>query len=118
MLRIYNARPANDSGAGFSQTMQDIADAMSVYVRQDSRENNSEPALGEVRYSTVCVEVRWAWIAYPVAIAMLTLLSFACAVIQAKIDQLRLQKANEGVATPFHDFKSSFDTAVPWTRQR
>jgi hypothetical protein len=110
LVAIWNAGPANDSGAGFFNLMQGIADAITVFVRQNGNENHSEPARGEVYYNTVCIQVRWAWIAYPAAVVVLTLLFFAGVVIQAKLDQSRLHKAwaFEGTLNKLdHDFKSS-----------
>jgi hypothetical protein len=110
LVAIWNAGPANDSGAGFFNLTQGVTDAITVYVRQNGNENHSEPARGEVYYNTVCVQVRWAWIAYPAAVVVLTLLFFAGVIIQAKLDQSRLHKAwaFEGTLSKLDDdFKSS-----------
>ncbi|KAI4869416.1 hypothetical protein F4820DRAFT_455779 [Hypoxylon rubiginosum] len=73
-------------------TFSRLAQALTVWNREEGGEN----ATGSVYRSDTCVSARWAWLAYPLALALGTAVLLAWTVDRARRD--------EGSA---HDYKSS-----------
>ena len=85
---IYNSSYLNF--ASVNSTFHSVADAMTVHIRQSgvSKYNANRPALGVVLQNETCVHVRWPWLAFPAALAVLTLLFFLAILIQDSADQV------------------------------
>lgn len=111
VMALANAGSGNGTLEDVRAFFTNVTDTMTTHMRMHGARYQSEPVRGAVVYNTVCIHVRWEWIAYSVAVVALTLLFFVWVVIQAKIDQSRLYKRWVGRGgdqpQPFHDFKSS-----------
>ncbi|KAK7948004.1 uncharacterized protein PG986_008890 [Apiospora aurea] len=62
------------------RTLADLSESLTKYLRTHAVGNYSAPARGVVSYHATCVEVQWPWLAYPAAIALLTLMLLALVV--------------------------------------
>jgi hypothetical protein len=78
LLLIWNN--ANLTFEDLSSTFANISDSLTTYIRQNSPQKHSSPVHGAVLQEQTCVQVRWAWLAYPLALIALTL-NFLMAVI-------------------------------------
>jgi len=86
MKAIFNAGSGNGTLEDMNGLIKNVSDTITIFIRQNGNATKSEPVHGDVRYNTVCIKVQWAWIAYPAAVAMLTMLFLAWVVIQSKRD--------------------------------
>ena len=64
--------------------MENIADSITGYIRQNGETNFSEPALGIAQQQETCVRVYWWWLAYPVAMVVLTFVFFLATVASTR----------------------------------
>lgn len=87
--------------------MNNVTEVMTTYIREE-QSRFSDPVVGKVRYNSVCIVVRWGWVAYSCATVALTLLFFIWIILQARRDQglLRKREAAGRALAPAHDFKS------------
>ncbi|KAH8597168.1 hypothetical protein B0O99DRAFT_685082 [Bisporella sp. PMI_857] len=77
----------NKSGIEFEQVQRmfmNFSDILTAWVRTHGNETNSEPALGEAWHHATCVQANWAWMAFPGATSLFTLLFFILVVINAE----------------------------------
>ena len=75
----------NDSNvdfAGVNSTFASVADSMTNYIRRNGNPGFSAPALGVVHQTETCVQIRWAWLAFPAALVLLTLLFFVAMIME------------------------------------
>ncbi|KAK7977291.1 hypothetical protein PG996_003361 [Apiospora saccharicola] len=74
--RVYNS--GNIDMEHIETTFADLANSLTRFLRTHGGENYSAPAVGEAYYYSTCIEVRWVWLTFPAALAVLTvaLLSF------------------------------------------
>ena len=109
LLAIWYAGTGNGTLEDISDLMRNVADAVTVYMRDSGPEFRSIPVVGDVHYTTVCIHVRWPWMAYSISIVVLTLVFFAWMVTRTERDQSGLRKmwTSTGEQVPPHDFKSS-----------
>jgi hypothetical protein len=70
--QLYNQSSA--SIASVSLTMQNVAESMTRYMRQNGAQNVSSPAVGLVYHEDTCVHIRWGWLAFPAALICLSIL--------------------------------------------
>lgn len=109
LMAIWHAGSGKGTLEDFSGLIKNVSDALTTHARQHGDPYQSNPVLGEVHQSTVCIRVKWPWIAYSSCVVGLTLLFFGWVVLQARHEQAQLRKTweGEGHAVPLHDFKSS-----------
>jgi hypothetical protein len=102
------AGSGNGTLQDMSGLMRNVSAGLTKYVRQSSS-NLSRPKLGTVTHNTVCIGVKWSWIAFSGLIVLLTLVFFIYVVVKSRGDQAELRNAyeSEGIHAPFYDFKSS-----------
>lgn len=72
LLQLYNG--ANVSMTALNETFANLAQAMTLYIRENGADGFSKRAEGDVLHYAVCIQVTWAWIALPAAVAGLALL--------------------------------------------
>ena len=84
----------------YSSTLENLAQAMTKNIE---RQNNSGlgPFKGIAYRSETYVHVRWAWIAYPLVIVLMTILLLAGVIIENAQGQLRVWGASN-IALLFH----------------
>ena len=82
----------NISFASVNQTFQNVSTAITNFMRQNGNPKVSTQITGFLSTENTCVRVRWWWLAFPVALATLTLCFFAATVAEASAG---------------HDFKAS-----------
>ena len=75
-LAIYNQMGEpnyNDySLAQLDSVFKSIANSMTVNMRQNGQSGTNRPVLGYAARNETCVRVRWAWLTYPAALAVLS----------------------------------------------
>ena len=59
-----------------NSTFQNISDSITSFFRQNSFSKYSNPAKGVVIHDQTCLSVRWAWLAFPSILVLLTLIFF------------------------------------------
>jgi hypothetical protein len=78
----------NVSAASLETTMAEVADAMTAYIRLNSKTQLESPSTigfqGQELDTTTCVQVRWWWLSLPVALLGLTLGFFVVMIIQTR----------------------------------
>ncbi|KAF3763178.1 hypothetical protein M406DRAFT_292805 [Cryphonectria parasitica EP155] len=79
LLNLYDA--GNVSMDSISATFDNLAQALTLWVRENGAANYSRRAEGDVLHYAVCVRVKWAWVALPAALAGLTLVLFILTVL-------------------------------------
>lgn len=62
----------NVSFERISEAFSNLSDSMTSYVRTHGHPDYSAPAQGIVLHYATCLDVRWAWIAFPVALQLCT----------------------------------------------
>ena len=72
LLNIYNN--SNIRFEDLNSTFTNISDSLTQHIRQQGVQNFSSPAYGAVLHEQTCVHVRWAWLAYPAVLVVLTLI--------------------------------------------
>jgi hypothetical protein len=85
---FYNA--GNINLASVQSTFDKIAQSMTVHIRNEGNASYSAPALGHVINQETCVQVRWAWLAYPVAVVLLLVIFFAAMIWETGRDVHRV----------------------------
>jgi hypothetical protein len=102
LQKLFNN--GNLSFETINQTFTNIADSMTAYIRQSSDSDNinlpeqintTVPAAGKVYRLETCMRVRWAYLALPLALVVLTLLFFVSMIAQTSRGD------------PVYDWKSS-----------
>ncbi|KAI4160603.1 MAG: hypothetical protein LQ342_005624 [Letrouitia transgressa] len=79
---IYNF--GNVTFNDINQTFQNISNSVTNYLRQGGNLYHGEPAIGQEWHNRTCIEVRWAWLAFPTVAVFLTLLFFVATVIYTR----------------------------------
>lgn len=67
-----------------NETFRNISDSMTAYLRQHSIPKYSDPAKGLVMHDQTCLSVRWAWLASPSALVILTIIFFLAMIIDTR----------------------------------
>lgn len=94
---------------------QNITDSMTTYIRWHGNSNTSTPINGTAYRNTVCVRVRWGYIAYSASITGLLLVFFIAMVINTRSTERKMLKPaqlpnenrEKAAVAHHHDFKSS-----------
>lgn len=109
LLAMWFAGTGNGTLEDISGLMRNVTDAVTVYMRDSGPGFRSAPVVGDVHYTTVCIHVRWPWMAYSISIVVLTLVFFVWMVVRAERNQAGLHKmwSSAGGRVSPHDFKSS-----------
>lgn len=79
LLQLYDS--GNVSMDAINSTFVNLAQALTLWTRQNGAPNYSRRAEGAVLHYAVCVQVYWAWISLPAALAGLALVLFVLTVI-------------------------------------
>ena len=58
------------------QTFDNVTASLTNYIRQNGVANFSSPAVGKAKETKTCIDVRWPFLAYPAALAVLALTFF------------------------------------------
>ena len=69
---------------GITSTWKYISDALTNHIRQNGVANYSAPVLGQTHKEQTCAKVRWAFLAYPAVLVVLTLVFFAWMVMETR----------------------------------
>jgi hypothetical protein len=85
---FYNA--GNINLASVQSTFENIAQSMTVHMRNAGNASYSAPALGQVINQETCVQVRWAWLTYPAAVVLLLVIFFAAMIWETGRDVHRV----------------------------
>jgi hypothetical protein len=94
LLAIYNN--GNMSFQDLNRTFANISESLTQYIRQNGLQNYSSPAYGAVLQEQACVRVRWAWLAYPAVLIVLTLIFLPAVIAETRKGE-----------TKSHDWKSA-----------
>lgn len=75
---FYNAEggEANVTFESIDSTFASIAASMTAYIRNNGDADMSEPATGQVMETLTCIHIRWRLLAYPAALAAVTITFF------------------------------------------
>ncbi|KAK5460977.1 hypothetical protein LTS15_003040 [Exophiala xenobiotica] len=55
-----------------SDVMDNVAESVTIYMRQHGNSNYSKAVSGSATVSSTCVAVRWSWLAFPAAVVFAT----------------------------------------------
>ena len=83
--------------SSINATFANITDSITTYIRQNSAGVLVDPAIGVATNTETCVHIRWGWLAFPAALAILMLVFFVALVHGTR--RCGLEASN-------HDFKS------------
>ncbi|KAK8009237.1 hypothetical protein PG991_011788 [Apiospora marii] len=75
-------------------TFADLANSMTRLLRTHGSENYSAPAVGEAYYYSTCIEVRWLWITFPSALAVLTVVLLASVIRMSHVQDKPVWKSS------------------------
>jgi hypothetical protein len=108
MQKFFNY--GNISFEYINRTFSDIADSMTAYLRQDAKPNAralpgddvTRPATGSVFRVETCISVRWAYLAFPAALVLLTLAFFVAVLVETTHQRSRLDWKSSSLALLFH----------------
>ncbi|KAF3014700.1 hypothetical protein E8E14_006122 [Neopestalotiopsis sp. 37M] len=78
MLYLFNS--GNINMTGIDSVYNNLAQALTLWVRANGQADFSERAVGEAFQFVSCTEVNWPWLALPAALALLTLMVLVLAV--------------------------------------
>jgi hypothetical protein len=70
-LYIYNF--SHNDFDTINSVFSNAASVLSAHIRENGEEIYSDPALGVVSYSSICIQINWAWLSLPAVLAGLTL---------------------------------------------
>ena len=91
---------------------RNMADSMTANMRQNGQKGTNEPVIGYIAQNETCVRVRWAWLAYPAALALFSFVFFVAMLWQSTRggdgDNARDWKSNP-LALLYHGFLESRD---------
>jgi hypothetical protein len=87
ILTIYNN--GNLRFKDLNDTFANISSAITHYIRNNGYQNYSTPAYGTVLLQQACVSVRWAWLAYPAMLVVLTLVLFLATIHETRKGETR-----------------------------
>jgi hypothetical protein len=109
LLAMRFAGSGNGTLQDMSGLMRNVSAGLTKYVRRKASGNLSRPKLGTVTHNTVCIRVKWPWVAFSGLIILLTLVFFIYVVVKSRGDQAELRNAykSEGIYALYYDFKSS-----------
>ncbi|PSR79067.1 hypothetical protein BD289DRAFT_375948 [Coniella lustricola] len=79
LVQLYDS--GNVSLDTIESTFVNLAQALTLWTRQNGASNYSHRAAGNVLHYAVCVQVHWAWISLPAALAGLVLVLFALTIV-------------------------------------
>lgn len=112
-LTVYEAgakdKNKNGSLEQVQDLMQNITDSMTTYMRWHGNTNMSEPVIGIAEHNTICVHVRWGWLAYDAGFVILLLLfflamAFDTRLVKALSTNVRHNFKSSALANLFHGF--------------
>lgn len=63
------------------ETFSNISDITTAWIRTNDNSTFSDPAIGEVLHYATCLRIQWPWIAFPAALAVLSLVCFVAVVV-------------------------------------
>lgn len=89
--------------------MQNIRDSMTTYMRWHGNSNRSKPVEGLVHRYTICVQVRWGYLAYSGVITFLLLVFFTAMIFNTRSVEPAEAQTCRGTRCRLpaqHDFKS------------
>ena len=96
LLNLYDS--GNVTLNSMSRTFGNMTDSITTYLRQNGGGPFDGPATGVVTHNETCVRIRWAWLTFPAALAVMVLVFFAAMVYGT---------SQAGLEARRHDFKSS-----------
>jgi hypothetical protein len=92
MLQLYNYS-RNDFNT-ISHAFESAAESFTNYIRANGNANFSEPARGTVQHYAICVQIDWAWIALPAALAALAIALLVMSVMLTAKHQAPIWKSD------------------------
>jgi len=75
--------------------MTNLTNAMNTVLRTHGMEEHSKPAEGTMWYTTTCIEINWAWIAFPAVMIALSAIFLLLVHIESRgVESGRLWKSS------------------------
>ncbi|KAH8680706.1 hypothetical protein BX600DRAFT_2919 [Xylariales sp. PMI_506] len=91
---LYMFDSGNVNMTGINLAMDNVAQALTLWVRANGYANYSDPAAGHVFHTMTCLEVHWAWLTLPAVLALLALLVLVLTVVTTARQGLPVWKAS------------------------
>ncbi|KAF7958126.1 hypothetical protein EAE96_003690 [Botrytis aclada] len=92
MLDLY------DSGyiefENIQETISNVSDITTAWIRTHGNSNYSDPAVGKVLHYATCLRVQWPWVAFPAALAVLSLVCLMAVIIVMDKQQVPIWKSS------------------------
>ncbi|KAI0171952.1 hypothetical protein GGR52DRAFT_448583 [Hypoxylon sp. FL1284] len=78
---------------GLNRAFANISEMATAWVRTHGNTTYSNPALGDVIHYATCLQVNWAWLAFPTVLALLTLPFFIMVAVDTSVQQMPVWKS-------------------------
>jgi hypothetical protein len=98
-LHIYNF--SHNDFDTIDGIFSNAASVLTMHIRENGEEIYSKPALGVVSHFAICVQINWAWISLPAALAGLTLVLLGFSIEATRKQQAPIWKSSP-LAFIFH----------------
>ncbi|KAK5262482.1 hypothetical protein LTR40_000322 [Exophiala xenobiotica] len=69
-----------------SDVMDNVAESVTIYMRQHGNSNYSKAVSGSATESTTCVAVRWSWLAFPAAVVFATSIFLLAVLVKSQLE--------------------------------
>ncbi|THV53529.1 hypothetical protein BGAL_0048g00250 [Botrytis galanthina] len=92
MLDLYDN--GNIEFQDIQETFSNISDITTAWIRTHGNSIYSDPAVGEVLHYATCLRIQWPWIAFPAALAVLSLVCFVAVVVVMDRQQVPVWKSS------------------------
>ncbi|KAK5225685.1 hypothetical protein LTR72_003588 [Exophiala xenobiotica] len=69
-----------------SDVMDNVAESVTIYMRQHGNSNYSKAVSGSATVSTTCVAVRWSWLAFPAAVVFATSMFLLAVLAKSRLE--------------------------------
>lgn len=91
-MQIYNF--SHNDFDSINGIFSNAANALTSHIRENGEGNYSDPALGAASHFAICVQINWAWISFPVALASLTLVLLGFSINATTKEQAPIWKSS------------------------
>ena len=84
-LAIFNNSAL--SLASITHTMENVAESITIYMRQHGNSNYSKSVSGSATTAATCIAVRWEWLAFPAVVVTVTSMFLIATLLKTELDK-------------------------------
>ena len=100
---------ANNSLALVSARMQNMTNAITLFIRTNGDVSNSQPASGMTHETTTCISVQWPLFVIPLSIGLFSILFLAATLVTVLSKGRQLNWKSSNLPYMFHGLDLSFE---------